>query len=147
MLFAPGIPCLPRNVKIFHKKTFVNMRGGPLLWYIITIFYCDSLRLILFVDIPQKHASTLSNESQYGSCDKSSRIPLSFIKLYGVFTTLHRGGAHHEPYSMMKKLFPAISSCNINYETRKVSAPSPAPLYFFSTFFIQYTFTILLKET
>lgn len=49
----------------------------------ISIFYNRSL---IFVDTPQKHASSPSHESQYGPRDKSSRIPVLFIKLYGVFT-------------------------------------------------------------
>lgn len=58
------------------------MRGGPPMTY-ISIFYNRSL---IFIDTPQKHASSPSHESQYGPRDKSSRIPVLFIKLYGVFT-------------------------------------------------------------
>lgn len=51
----------------------------------ISLFFFTTEALIL-VDTRQKHASGSSHESQYGPRDKSSRIPVLFIKLYGVFT-------------------------------------------------------------
>lgn len=81
----------------------------------------------LIRDVCGEHARG-SHKSQCRPRDKSSRIPLLFIKLYGVFTTFAAGALITAPLpNVMKKLFPAISSCNINYETRKV----PGLYYFF----------------
>ena len=59
------------------------MRGGLYHKYISIFFTTEALILL---DTRQKHASGSSHESQYGPRDKSSRIPVLFIKLYGVFT-------------------------------------------------------------